>query len=302
MKDVKLLRWLTWCVMVTFLQIICLTSCFQSPSSSGTATPPTTRMILPTTVPPSISSTPVPFTPTPTPSPTFTVEEKEDFVREMLETNGGCELPCWWRIIPGETTWETLRVQFFSQEVGLLHQDGWYFSMPISEQLTQYQVVFHFDQEASIVHSIQVLSEPMVDPRTSTFAQDWHRYSLDQVLTRYGLPSQIRLLLVPPIERGAPPYYGLTLIYNDRGFSIHYKGPAMYEPPTIGMCPRFDEVNFLVLNLQSPQQDEPVLEPSEESASLPLEEAVGMDIETFYEIFREPGASQCLESTVEMWP
>jgi len=39
------------------------------------------------------------------------------------------------------------------------------------------------------------------------FAQDWARYSIDQVLTRYGEPSQVRLSCVPIVELGAPPYH-----------------------------------------------------------------------------------------------
>jgi hypothetical protein len=32
-------------------------------------------------------------------------EDAINKVLELLETNGGCELPCWWGITPGETSW-----------------------------------------------------------------------------------------------------------------------------------------------------------------------------------------------------
>ena len=66
-------------------------------------------------------------------------------------------------------------------------------------------------------------------------------------------------------------------------------------------CPCFEEVTFIVLNLQAPRPGEPVLESSEDP-SRPLEEATGMDVETFYETFRNVDSNVCLESPTEMWP
>lgn len=38
--------------------------------------------------------------------PTLTSQEKMDVVTALEENNGGCEYPCWWGIIPGETNWQ----------------------------------------------------------------------------------------------------------------------------------------------------------------------------------------------------
>ena len=46
-------------------------------------------------------------TPTSKPTPTrFPPEQAELMVLDLLENNGGCLLPCWWGIVPGQTTWE----------------------------------------------------------------------------------------------------------------------------------------------------------------------------------------------------
>ncbi|HSG43771.1 MAG TPA: hypothetical protein VLA72_11500 [Anaerolineales bacterium] len=36
---------------------------------------------------------------------TLPVQEAQAGVKELLETNGGCELPCWWGIAPNYIPW-----------------------------------------------------------------------------------------------------------------------------------------------------------------------------------------------------
>ena len=76
-----------------------------------TAIPSPAATLLPTLTPrptwtPSPTWTPIPTrtpTATPLPFPTLESAEMQSFIAEMLSTNGGCELPCWWGITPGET-------------------------------------------------------------------------------------------------------------------------------------------------------------------------------------------------------
>jgi hypothetical protein len=66
-----------------------------------------TQTVAPTPRP---TNTPT-FTPTLTwtPLPTLPSQQTRAKIEELLETNGGCELPCWWGITPNETAWpETL--------------------------------------------------------------------------------------------------------------------------------------------------------------------------------------------------
>jgi hypothetical protein len=48
----------------------------------------------------------VPLTPSPTSYPRLSREEAKPRIIEMLQTNAGCRLPCWWGITPGKTHWE----------------------------------------------------------------------------------------------------------------------------------------------------------------------------------------------------
>jgi hypothetical protein len=63
-------------------------------TSTPTATPQTTTVPIETTL----------FTQTPI--PTIGAAENAEVILQLLQNNAGCELPCWWGIIPGKTTWQ----------------------------------------------------------------------------------------------------------------------------------------------------------------------------------------------------
>ncbi|MCP4538783.1 MAG: hypothetical protein GY832_16745 [Chloroflexi bacterium] len=49
----------------------------------------------------------------------------------MLETNGGCDLPCWWGVTPGQSEWQT--VMDLTETLG-----GFAFDMPHPDRLFDY--------------------------------------------------------------------------------------------------------------------------------------------------------------------
>jgi len=322
MRKAQRLRWLAhWIVTVFALGLSgCVVSVppptktppliMRTPvpmSSPSMPLPSATSTLLPSPMLPTITPSPMHthVPPTSTPCPTLRADERQAFVREMLETNGGCELPCWWGIIPGETAWQAAKDFFASQGIEEIVYEGdlyYYFDPPLLERSMQYNLELHFTQRAGVVHSIEVHSQVLGDPKINCFAQDWRRYSLDQVLSRYGMPSQVRIHVVPEIEPGAPIYYSLALVYDHLGFFILYEGPAVYEPLVMRICPRFGEAARIYLELQAPRPGESVLEPQEEYPFPTLEEATGIDVKTFHKTFREAGAQMCLESPAEIWP
>lgn len=304
-------------LVVLYLLTACSIYCPSSEKLSALLTPS------PTATPPSMTSTrlssPVPATATPlpthtpalptvTPRPALTVDERRALAKRMLETNGGCELPCWWGITPGETRWQEvvellgLRGGNFSQQGRRVH-DVMY--VPLDpHRPSDYGIRLIFTEYDGVVQSLEVWSEMFVGRVSPSFPRDWHRYSLDQVLARYGKPSQVMLELWPnPPEPYYP--YRLFVFYDHLGILVEYEGPAI-PGEIFQVCPEFEQVTSLRLWLQSPEQERSLLElagldPLELAQMLPLEEATGMDIRTFYETFRKAKRA-CLESPAEVWP
>ncbi|MCP4535695.1 MAG: hypothetical protein GY832_00945 [Chloroflexi bacterium] len=211
----------------------------------------------------------------------------------MLETNSGCDLPCWWGVAPGQSEWQTV--------TNLIATLGFGIQMPHPDRLFDYTVNLDFSEKDGLVDSIQVHSEVFRGATSERFAQDWQRYSPDQLLSKYGVPSQVYIHMMPPIERDAPVYYTLWLVYDQVGFFIIYRGPASYEPPTMQACPQFKEVTWIVLYLESPGLSQLFTDPST-NPPVTLEEATGMDMVMFYETFKNPDSDTCIESPANIWP
>ena len=82
----------------------------QSPyPSSSTTTPSTIPLTSTLEIEKTATATQRPtwtLSPTPilwvdwTPLPDLTIDEARENLRNLLETNGGCDLPCWWGITP----------------------------------------------------------------------------------------------------------------------------------------------------------------------------------------------------------
>ena len=161
-----------------------------------------------------------------------------------------------------------------------------------------YYIHIGFIEQSGVVQSIQVRGAIVRQTTPERFAQDWHRYSLDQVLTRYGQPSQVMLHLEPPIEAGSPAGYSLHVFYDQLGIAMSYLGLANGET-MIQACPVFEQMTGIGLWLQACEEEFPLVEhviaPDVMGYFRSLEEATGMSLETFYEIFRNPDSRVCLE-------
>ena len=288
---------------------VCLVGCFcpvSTPletSSPDTSTPSSTQELptyTPTLTTISITATPDP-TRAPVPTcpipPTLTSDQERSYPRDMLATNGGCELPCWWGSTPGQSDWQCMKQQFDAY-------DAYYFDVKGPNGYSIYYILNEFTEQDGIVQYVQVRSEftgyvqedKDEDEAYAQFTQDWKHYSLDQVLTRYGVPSRVRIRL--GYDGGGNLWYQLYIFYDDLGIGIRYIGPAEAKGELLRACFLLDRIT---LWLQSPESSEPLdrhITADEWSVSDDIEKAIDMTVEEFYETFRHPGA--CLEVSKEV--
>ncbi len=234
---------------------------------------------------------------TSTPAPTLTANERQALVQKMLQDNGGCELPCWWGITPGKTDWNTLRDRFIAF-------GGTVFDIIGANHLRSYSISHTFVNRSGIVESIQVMGETAGGVPSDRFAQDWQRYSLDRLLMRYGVPSEVQLSLLPATEPGSFPGYRLTIAYDNLGFFVYYAGSATMVATKTLACPIWRQVNFIELQMQAPQPGISVVQsisPENKPFVHALEDATGMGLDEFYQTFKNANSRACLNLPTG-WP
>jgi hypothetical protein len=288
-------------LIITAVCAMTLLACATPPTTDeagATDTPPqaTVTLFPPTTIP----------TITPTPVPTLTMEERVQFIEEMLSTNGDCELPCWWggKIVPGQTT--LTEASRFLNSRGVSHdvESGKLdavFSVPFTPAMASWEYntrLIITGEENGVVQSIKLVGDTYTGEPTDRFQSIWHKhYAWDHILTNLGTPSEI-LVAINSANYADPARYGLTLIYENIGLMITYVGPAEeMSEAGIRACPNFDKLTLISVMLVPVNQGRNLAEDKQmaDPFSHPLEEITGMSVEVFYETFINSNASACFE-------
>jgi hypothetical protein len=256
----------------------------------------------------------------------FAVSE-DHFLVDMLETNGGCELPCWWGITPGETSWEETQQMFLNWGRSVGSRGEFHRISPFARHARypfDYVLEHTVYEQDGVVHILGVTGHALGGsnfyvegwPLPQYFAQDWHRYALDQILARLGPPSEVLLHYWPHEDA----LYSVGVIYEDLGVLVTYMGGVkgeeeerVYGLSHVEICPTLDELTDINIWLRAPDEERSMAEiftarwsgqgyynlPYGES-SPSLGEATGMDIETFYQTYLNPHSQTCLEPLTEL--
>lgn len=286
-------------------------SSFSTPSVepifSGTAT--AVNPILTPTVPQPVSPTPsmepthtptsatIP-TPTPTIQPTITElpfviptplgSDTNEQVIWLLETNNGCRLPCWWGITPGETEWNAAEkiLTLFDTNIYSASASGFdYYNPTIPLPFGPYEV-----NQVSPIYTVQngIVSKietqvSIGDSPSGYFTQ----YTLPTFLNTYGQPGEVWISTYSStFEEKDLPFF-IVLYYPDQGIVAVYDDNGETQGDLVQGCPQEKPASAFVL---LPPDITSAFEEIVRNTSglgqrdyLPLEEAAGMDMETFFE-------------------
>lgn len=268
----------------------------SSPDSQVTIRP-TSTIVVPTFTPTTVTELPT-ASPIPLSTATLTFEEKSEILAELMRTNGGCELPCWWGIVPGETNLEEIGTGFAERgfrvgatSIGMRGADD-------------FGVFMEFDIEGTIIQSIHVGGDYLTDMEESSayshaFAQGWQPYGLEAVLSAYGAPTQVLIYSPFQADPGGGPSYHLLVFYENLGIEIEYIGSAeQLDGSRYRACPDLNDIWQIGLFLYQPSQVDNVVERvlPPESVSFIAEsetvydliswqEATGSSLDYFHETF-----------------
>lgn len=291
------------------LLLLILTSCGLdlrvTPTTVSTNTPLETDSIASVTptgwntttntaiVPPTETPGPT-FTPTTTatrkPQPTLTPKEAEALVEDLIATNGGCLLPCWWGITPGVTTWEETRsfLEPFATSILILRENLYGVTIDnLHESISRGGVGATILVKDNIVQTIS----------TEVF------YPLTEVLKVYGQPDEVRVYVdSQSIDALAP--FVIALYYEKLGFLASYRGKTS-KGEVIDICPSLIGEQQTVWYLWSPAltvsfekagREALLFVSPSENPFLRLEKTTNIDDKLFFEKYRDPqNASMCFQ-------
>ena len=229
--------------------------------------------------------------PSSTPSPTDIPERVTEFIREMLETNGDCDLPCWWGITPGETSWTELKARLTAAG---LTQEGERLDISPWKYITGHSVVVRFHRDNDVVDEIQIHCEledevVFVDGMVDICGA----YALPSALNRFGIPSQVNLSM-----SRLDSLYDLWMTYGYAGIIINYPGLMVTDVEGWYICPVHGRQTQIDIHFQAPG-DEPSNMGFGSSdgvflAEGSLEWLTGISAGEFHATYSQPLSSNCL--------
>lgn len=275
------------------------------PTETVTATPttsPTPTPVIPTAT---IATTPIPtLRSTLPPLPTIAPQQRGQVYNGLINSNGGCELPCWWGFQLGNVTSDKVRQIYTSLGAYIYEQqysDGYsvletLFIDPQIEDGTQVRHMFLAQDGIVIEVEAQVRRQP--------------DYQIEPLLQRLGQPSEIWMWTIPDVYEGSLPV-SFRLYYPEQGVLVAYAVGGVRVDDTVQVC--FDGLGSVILGLWDPSIWDPAgtkgfVERANETSELgldrdfyPIEEVSNWDVEQFYTILTDPTHSECLETPSNLW-
>jgi len=276
--------------------ILEVTSTDPFETSIGTATiteSPTATQETTSTITPVITSTI---------GPTYPPDQAESLVEELLNTNAGYKLPCWWGFTPGITEWQEAR-EFLARIARRIHNpfspdESFQFAdvvLPAPDNISNYDLIHTYRIRDGVIESIEV------DPGQTTL------YNIPSILTTYGVPSEVRIWTFREAFRDFF-IFNLFLFYPDQGIVARYSTDAKKDGNLVQGC--FNNARTLSIALWSPDIKLSFQDASKRTSNIDIsdwgipvkiEEATEFTIEEFYDLFSKSSNELCIETPDDMW-
>jgi len=268
------------------------------------------------------------------PIPTLAAETASERLANLILTNGNCSLPCFLGITPGVSTADEFDTILTPYSTILTILEGKYrrgieFELGqkiVNNFLIDYQIL----QGQPIIEKIhlstkayQRIEYPYPDEEGNTYElvyeygaeayrQLMGNYTLQKILTEYGIPSRVLVYAEQYLYDGRPPLpsqqFGqlkLRLFYPEQGIIIMYEMPLSKVGSKGQGCPSHafislwltppdsEEIYAKLLSKSSAQGDSFELEK-------PIFEATNISLEEFYEIYRD-SSETCIQAPLSIW-
>ena len=267
--------------------------------------------------------------------PSLTSDEIKTLILELMHNNGGCKLPCFWNLSPGQTSWKSLQdfivhsgeteaaedIVIGSHNMG---NSGASTSINIFSNGTRISTSISYDQAQEKIKSIAAHFEAYQEHGTganlqskvvfgnSTFIQLLGYYMLPNILSIYGEPDKV---LIKPILYDAPylvqDKFSLVLFFSERGFAVEYVFPLTKNNDGYVGCPM--DSGYISIITWNPEHELSLAEIARRAIGngmneltieyfKSLEEATSMTLDEFSQEFKIQEENKCLNTPLTIWP
>jgi hypothetical protein len=290
--------WFVLTLLISFLAISCTS---QGESGSATENVVVTNTVIrtPLLITPSFTTPRTSTTPTRTFTslPTLSPDDAMEFVTEMIQTNGGCELPCWWGIIPGESHWSDARR--FLEPIALEIDDNY-------PSFGQHMVIYPHPVFGS-TYTLFYVKDGIIN-----LMDVIETIGIQSSLQRFGIPDEVWVFSTGNIQGHAE--QDLALFYPSKGILIYFAtsvNPGWTSTNVLQFCSEgfsdtsghalsrfslWSQGNFTTFNYFTPYL--PKLEPPSRYAR--INEVSSLDEESFYDLF-STNMDACFETANDIW-
>ncbi len=227
------------------LGICLLAACSKTPAiSDSLPTQEILQTLTSTTTPFVIRSTPISTltristavpSQTLTPSPTLTEEKALNAFRQLSQGREGCELPCFWGIVPGESTWQEVSKEIlpFGSYTSPMER-GEVVIYPFS--LSNVPKDISESRKISVVFFVRNGKIEGIASNTRWIKESYD-FSLAGLLRNAGKPDEVWIWAVEtPIDGMAQDE--LVLFYSKKGLLFYINSDAQLDNNTVIICPQ----------------------------------------------------------------
>jgi hypothetical protein len=289
-------------------------------SGCSSSTQPTVNAVV------EIISTPTLLPTAPVVLPTLSDAEIKVNALNLLENNGDCRLPCIWGLTPGITTTAERRKILasygkisdpdFSLSGSEASENPGGFGIAVTRNKLRIVMGLNYYETDNLIEILSLVAfPPLLDDKLIFGDDDYLEltkyYSLPQLLSNYGLPSEVLVIAFPydPFLKADYEPFSLVVVYSDLGIMAEYISPSQREGDIARGCPG---QGYLTLRTWDVKNNIPIKkiasiasgEGMSETAYdyfVPIQNAASMSVEDFYNTFKEPNNNQCLEVLSNLW-
>ena len=238
-----------------------------------------------------------------TPLATLPSQQAHDILINMFQTNGGCKFPCWWgNIVPGYSSWRNTEAYLGT----LSPRKG----KGTSTRVNEIKYWYEFPLAGEVKPGVGLWAVFTIYKDTITEIKYLTDMPLNKILTDFGKPGEICMDAESAYTIADFAYYTLALYYPEQGvmFTIYGEAPRQ---KVVQICPGESEDGVSGVMLWNPTQTSSCSELMVRYIGdfqyppvyNPLEGATGMDINTFYNTYKDTSnASTCFDWQDPDWP